>query len=183
MEDYEEFNIFKIRGNKMGKATTELVTKVFLSGFKSKEKLENPFDKIAFIKSVKNYIQDPNKTWYCVYSELGDIVSIIAVIENNLKNNKGRVNPSYGLELQAISTIPSYRGKGFVRDLMKEICKNQKTGLWLEVNEDNRAFGVYKKIGFEIFEEIPQKDDDDDDELGIYEEGERGRRFKMYMKC
>ena len=180
----ENFHIYKVPGNKLSKASTDLITNTFLGGFASKEfKNMSTTDKMYYVRGIKEYIQDKNKIWYMVYSDFGKIISIIALIENPLTNNQGRVNPSFQYELQAITTSPKYRGKGFVKDLISYICKTlDKAGLWLEVNENNPAMKAYKKLGFEIYEEIPQKEEDEE-ELETYEEGQEGKRFKMIMLC
>lgn len=181
MEDeYEMFTVYKYKGGKIRKSTEDMILNVFLSGFSPKNfKRMSSMEKISIIRGIREYINDNQKTWYCVYSEFGKIISIIGVTETILKNRKGQRNPSFQLELQAISTIPAYRGKGFVKHLIEEICKNEKSGLWLEVNEKNPAFKVYTKIGFQIYEEIEPKYEDDI----VYEEGSGGKRYKMILRC
>jgi ribosomal protein S18 acetylase RimI-like enzyme len=174
MED-EVFTVKRKRGDKLTKEETSLILMTFTSGFKiyGGDINENKDNQ----RAVLAYINDTDKVWYFIYSSLDEIVSIVAVLENMLTRSDGTVNPSYMIEIQSVATLPSYRKRGFIRVLLDEICKNQKSGLWLDVNEENDAFQLYKKVGFKIYEEIPQE------ELFIREKGRLGRRFRMIKRC
>jgi len=175
MED-EEFTVYQVRGDKLTKEKLYMIYSVFTTGFKTLG--TNYSERLEIERSIIGYIQSKDKMWYFVYSSYGDIVSIVAVLENILERKNGTVNPSYSLELQSIVTLPKYRGGGFVRALLNAICKNNKSGLWLDVNEDNKAFNIYKKMGFTVYEEIHQEHSE-----FLQEEGRLGRRFRMIRRC
>jgi ribosomal protein S18 acetylase RimI-like enzyme len=175
MED-EEFTVHQVRGDRISKEKLYMIYNVFTSGFKTLG--TNYSERLEIQRSILGYIQSKDKLWYFVYSSLGEIVSIIAVLENMLRRSDGTVNPSYTLELQSIATLPDYRGSGFVRALLDSICKNNKSGLWLDVNEDNKAYKIYKKMGFTVYEQIPQEHSE-----MLREEGHSGRRFRMIRRC
>ncbi|MBK0381407.1 GNAT family N-acetyltransferase [Pedobacter sp. SD-b] len=65
---------------------------------------------------------------------------------------------SNGYKLQKLYLHPKAQGKGAGKTLIEEVEKRVKDlgaeYLYLNVNRGNKAYGFYKKMGYDVFEEI-----------------------------
>ena len=72
-------------------------------------------------------------------------------IEHNYKNEAVT-------KIHKIYLLPETQGKGIGKKVIEEIkkmaLKNHSTSLFLNVNRFNSAIGFYKKIGFEVIDEV-----------------------------
>ncbi|WP_394774278.1 GNAT family N-acetyltransferase [Flavobacterium sp.] len=115
----------------------------------SKEQLDYMLDLIYSDEALTNQYNKKEQLFYLI-SENEITLGFIG-IEHNYKSEAIT-------KIHKIYLLPETQGKGIGKKVIEEIekfaLKNNSTALSLNVNRFNAALGFYKKIGFEIIEEV-----------------------------
>lgn len=115
----------------------------------SKEQLDYMLDLFYSDEALTKQIQNKEQLFYLI-SDSEATIGFIG-IEHNYKNEPAT-------KIHKIYLLPETQGKGIGKKVIDEIGKlaldNKSTALILNVNRFNTALGFYKKIGFEIKEEV-----------------------------
>ena len=115
----------------------------------SKEQLDYMLGLFYSEEALAKQIENKEQLFYLIL----DSESIIGFIgiEHNYKNEAIT-------KIHKIYLLPETQGKGIGKKVFDEIQKmaleNNSKGLLLNVNRYNTALGFYKKIGFEVVEEV-----------------------------
>ena len=115
----------------------------------SKEQLDYMLGLFYSEEALAKQIENKEQLFYLI-SDSESIIGFIG-IEHNYKNEAIT-------KIHKIYLLPETQGKGIGKKVFDEIQKmaleNNSKGLLLNVNRFNTALGFYKKIGFEVAEEI-----------------------------
>jgi ribosomal protein S18 acetylase RimI-like enzyme len=115
----------------------------------TKEQLDYMLDLIYSDESLTKQIQNKEQLFYLI----SDSVSIIGFIGIEHNYNKEAVT-----KIHKIYLLPETQGKGYGKIVFESIEKlasdNNSKELLLNVNRFNTALNFYKKLGFDIKEEI-----------------------------
>lgn len=115
----------------------------------SKEQLDYMLGLFYSEEALAKQIENKEQLFYLI-SDSESIIGFIG-IEHNYKNEAIT-------KIHKIYLLPETQGKGIGKKVFDEIqnmaLENNSKGLLLNVNRFNTALGFYKKIGFEVAEEI-----------------------------
>ena len=115
----------------------------------SQTQLDYMLDLFYSNEALAQQIQNKEQLFYLI-SDSEATIGFIG-IEHNYKNESVT-------KIHKIYLLPETQGKGIGKKVIDEIGKlaldNNSTALILNVNRFNTALGFYKKIGFEIKEEV-----------------------------
>jgi len=115
----------------------------------SKEQLDYMLDLIYSDEALTKQIANKEQLFYLI-SDLEAIIGFIG-IEHNYKNENIT-------KIHKIYLLPETQGKGYgkrVFEFIEELAlENDSKHLLLNVNRFNKALNFYKKLGFEIKEEV-----------------------------
>lgn len=115
----------------------------------SKEQLDYMLGLFYSEEALAKQIENKEQLFYLI-SDSESIIGFIG-IEHNYKNEAIT-------KIHKIYLLPETQGKGIGKKVFDEIQKmaleNNSKGLLLNVNRYNTALGFYKKIGFEVVEEV-----------------------------
>jgi ribosomal protein S18 acetylase RimI-like enzyme len=115
----------------------------------SEEQLKYMLDLVYSDKALTNEFEKQQQLFYII-SENDQILGFIG-IEHHYKNNPTT-------RIHKIYLLPETQGKGYGKTTIEAIEKmaleNNSEALSLNVNRFNSALGFYKKIGFEIIDEV-----------------------------
>lgn len=115
----------------------------------SKEQLEYMLGLFYSEEALAKQIENKEQLFYLI-SDSESIIGFIG-IEHNYKNEAIT-------KIHKIYLLPETQGKGIGKKVFDEIqnmaLENNSKGLLLNVNRYNTALGFYKKIGFEVAEEV-----------------------------
>ncbi|MCI9846483.1 GNAT family N-acetyltransferase [Flavobacterium pectinovorum] len=115
----------------------------------SKEQLEYMLDLIYSDEALSSQMEKKEQLFYLILDE-ESIIGFIG-IEHHYKNQAVT-------KIHKIYLLPETQGKGIGKKAIEEIQKlaleNHSTSLLLNVNRFNSALSFYKKIGFEIIDEV-----------------------------
>ena len=115
----------------------------------SKEQLDYMLGLFYSEEALAKQIENKEQLFYLI-SDSESIIGFIG-IEHNYKNEAIT-------KIHKIYLLPETQGKGIGKKVFDEIqnmaLENNSKGLLLNVNRYNTALGFYKKIGFEVVEEV-----------------------------
>ena len=115
----------------------------------SKEQLDYMLGLFYSEDALAKQIENKEQLFYLI-SDSESIIGFIG-IEHNYKNEALT-------KIHKIYLLPETQGKGIGKKVFDEIqnmaLENNSKGLLLNVNRYNTALGFYKKIGFEVAEEV-----------------------------
>ena len=115
----------------------------------SKEQLEYMLDLFYSDEALRLQYNKKEQLFYMIYEEETNLGFI--GIEHNY-NSKALT------KIHKIYLLPETQGKGIGKKVIDEIAElaldNNSTALILNVNRFNSALGFYKKIGFEVVNEV-----------------------------
>lgn len=115
----------------------------------SKEQLDYMLGLFYSEEALAKQIEKKEQLFYLI-SDSESIIGFIG-IEHNYKNEAIT-------KIHKIYLLPETQGKGIGKKVFDEIqnmaLENNSKGLLLNVNRFNTALGFYKKIGFEVAEEV-----------------------------
>ncbi|CAD0009191.1 GNAT family N-acetyltransferase [Flavobacterium chungangense] len=115
----------------------------------TKNQLDYMLDLIYSDEALTNQIEKKEQLFYLILDE-ESIIGFIG-IEHHYKNDAVT-------KIHKIYLLPETQGKGIGKKVIEEIQKlaleNNSTSLSLNVNRFNSALSFYKKIGFEIIDEV-----------------------------
>lgn len=115
----------------------------------SKEQLDYMLGLFYSEEALAKQIENKEQLFYLI-SDSESIIGFIG-IEHNYKNEAIT-------KIHKIYLLPETQGKGIGKKVFDEIqnmaLENNSKGLLLNVNRFNTALGFYKKIGFEVAEEV-----------------------------
>jgi RimJ/RimL family protein N-acetyltransferase len=125
----------------------ELSKKIDESGYMLYEPGERKTTVEQQRKSIEKILSEPNSILFVAENE-NKLVGFIAVISSNLKRNRHSANIVLGV-------LEDYRGQGIATKLFnkafewaKEV-RISRLGLTV-IKENNKAFNLYKKMGFAL---------------------------------
>ncbi|PWK01095.1 ribosomal protein S18 acetylase RimI-like enzyme [Flavobacterium araucananum] len=115
----------------------------------SKEQLDYMLDLIYSDEALTNQYNKKEQLFYLIYQDNTNLGFI--GIEHNYKDEAVT-------RIHKIYLLPETQGKGIGKRVIDEIQKlaleNNSKALSLNVNRFNAALGFYKKIGFEVVDEV-----------------------------
>jgi len=115
----------------------------------SKEQLDYMLDLFYSDKALIDQYNKKEQLFYMIYEDEANLGFI--GIEHNYSGKTAT-------KIHKIYLLPETQGKGIGKKVIDEIGKlaldNNSTALILNVNRFNSALGFYKKIGFEVVEEV-----------------------------
>lgn len=115
----------------------------------SKEQLDYMLGLFYSEEALARQIENKEQLFYLI-SDSKSIIGFIG-IEHDYKNEAIT-------KIHKIYLLPETQGKGIGKKVFDEIqnmaLENNSKGLLLNVNRFNSALGFYKKIGFEVAEEV-----------------------------
>lgn len=115
----------------------------------SKEQLDYMLDLIYSDEALTNAYNKKEQLFYLIYEDETNLGFI--GIEHNYKEEAIT-------KIHKIYLLPQTQGKGIGKQVVDEIGKlalvNNSKSLLLNVNRFNAALGFYKKIGFEVVDEV-----------------------------
>ena len=115
----------------------------------SKEQLDYMLDLFYSDKALIDQYNKKEQLFYMIYEDEANLGFI--GIEHNYSGKTAT-------KIHKIYLLPETQGRGIGKKVIDEIGKlaldNNSTALILNVNRFNSALGFYKKIGFEVVEEV-----------------------------
>ena len=115
----------------------------------SKEQLDYMLDLFYSDEALTDQYNKKEQLFYMIYEDEANLGFI--GIEHNYSGKTAT-------KIHKIYLLPETQGKGIGKKVIDEIGKlaldNNSTALILNVNRFNTALGFYKKIGFEVVDEV-----------------------------
>ena len=115
----------------------------------SKEQLDYMLDLFYSDEALTDQYNKKEQLFYMIYED-GTNLGFIGIEHNYSGKTATKIHKIY--------LLPETQGKGIGKKVIDEIGKlaldNNSTALILNVNRFNSALGFYKKIGFEVVDEV-----------------------------
>ena len=116
----------------------------------SKEQLDYMLDLFYSDEALLDQYNKKEQLFYMIYEDQTDNIGFIGIEHNYMGKAVTKIHKIY--------LLPETQGKGIGKKVIDEIgilaLKNNSKTLLLNVNRFNTALGFYKKIGFDIVDEV-----------------------------
>lgn len=116
----------------------------------SNEQLDYMLDLFYSDEALTLQYNKKEQLFYMIYEDQTDNIGFIGIEHNYMGKAVTKIHKIY--------LLPETQGKGIGKKVIDEIgilaLKNNSKTLLLNVNRFNTALGFYKKIGFEVIDEV-----------------------------